>query len=247
MNLVPIKFQDDSYNGGAISAGWLDTDTQTIIEPGNTNGNQVDPYGWMLAQYQAGKAVLNATLAGKIRGDCAATGITPPSFWEYIGKPITVMAASIAGGELLGAAGGTAAGGTAAAGSGSAALAPTVIAAPAAPTLATGISTAGLTGIGTGTVASVGAATATGVSAAGAGASLLSGAQALGETVATKVLGTVATGLLVKKLSPGAPIVGLKLPQRPVDQVAPTKATSGSSLYIWIALGAAALGAVAFL
>lgn len=153
--LTPIKFTDPAYRGGALSDGFITSDG-VLIEPGNTNGYAVDPFGWYLAQFQAGTLVMDATLAGKLRGECAATGITPPSFWEYIGKPLVIMATAVAGGAAI-AASSAAAAGTGAVSATGATLAPTVIAAPAAVTAAAPISIAGVATVAAPSLATIGA------------------------------------------------------------------------------------------
>lgn len=198
MSLVAIKFQDPDYNGGAVSDGFLDTATGNLIEPGNTNGNFVDPMGWLLAKYQAGKAVLSAEIAGLVRGDCAATGITPASFWEYVGKPLVIMATAVVGGAAISTAG-AGAGAGAAAGAG-ATLAPTTIAAPTfVGTLAAPISTAGVGTVSAslGTVGAIGAGGA--AASTGIGGALLTGAEQIGTKV---VLGTALSKLAPKPAAP---------------------------------------------
>lgn len=194
--LTPVKFSDFRYNGGAVSDGWITSDG-FLIEPGNTNGNYTNPWGWYLAQFQAGNLVLDAETAGKVRGECAATGVTPLSTWEYIGKPLVVMAAAVVGGELLGAAG--AAGAGAGAGAGTSTLAPTVIAAPLAPVAAAPVTlgtvgdiSASLTTIGA--VGGVGGATG---ALSGLGGVLATGAEQIGKKV--------ALGAALKALAPSSP------------------------------------------
>ncbi len=141
--LTSVQFVDPAYNGGKVSNGWITSDGY-LIEPGNTNGNLVDPWGWYLAQFEAGKLALDSYTAGLVRGNCAATGITPQSFWEYVGKPLVVMGAAITGAELLGSAGAGASAGSASGAGGT--LAPTAISAPT-------VSVATLTPVSTGTEA----------------------------------------------------------------------------------------------
>lgn len=227
MSLQAIKFQDPAYNGGAVSDGFLDTVTGNIIEPGNTNGNTVDSFGWQLAQYQAAAAVMNATLAGQIRGDCAATGITPMSTWEYIGKPLAIMAAAVAGGEFLGAAGAASGAG---AGSGAGTLAPTLIAAPAAPIAAAPISLASLAPVSAAfaPISAVGT-----VAGAGASGGLLSGLGAEAANVGKSAALDVVKGSLLAALPKP------KLPT--IAPVGPAPAKPTGSMLIWLIFGAAAL------
>lgn len=193
--LTPCKFQDPAYNGGAISDGFITSDGY-LIEPGNTNGWQVDPWGWYLAQFEAANLALDAHTAGLVRGECAATGITPESTWEYIGKPLVVMAAAIAGGEFLGASG--AAAGASSSGAG---LAPTVIASSAAPAAAAPVSLAGVSSV-TGTLADIGSVGAV----SGAGAAITGALTTAGSTALTQVAKTAGGMIAAKALAPsGAP------------------------------------------
>lgn len=230
MGLIAIKFQDPAYNGGAVSDGFLDPLTGNIIEPGNTNGNPVDEFGWMLAQYQAANAVMDAHLAGLIRGDCAATGITPQSTWEYIGKPLVIMAAAIAGGAAIGAATAGAGAGAGAAAGGST-LAPTVIGATAAPIAAAPVSLGGLATVAAPSIATIGEVGAVGAAAGGgvlssAGGALLTGAEQAGQKL---VLGA-ALGALGGS------------PQAPKQiALAPISVTHKPFPWAWI-LGAVAAG-----
>lgn len=193
--LTPCKFQDPAYNSGAVSDGFITSDGY-LIEPGNTNGWQVDPWGWYLAQFEAANLALDAHTAGLVRGDCAATGITPESFWEYVGKPLVVMAAAIAGGEVLGVSGAAAG-----ASSGGAALAPTVITTAAAPAAAAPISLSGVGSV-TGTLADVGGVGAVG----GTGAGLSGALSAAGSTAVTQLTKTAVGVAAAKALAPsGSP------------------------------------------
>lgn len=223
--LTACKFSDPAYNGGAVTDGWITSDGY-LIEPGNTNGNFTDPWGWYLAKFQAGELALDADTAAQVRGECAATGITPLSTWEYIGKPLAIMAAAVAGGEFLGAAGTAGATGGAGAASGAGTLAPTVIAAPADVVAAAPVSLTGLAPVAA-SLTPIGA-----VGGVGAGSGLLG---SLGSVVtdAGKSLGldVVKTGLLSTLPKPKLPAL------TPMDS-APAK-SSGAML--WLILGAAAL------
>lgn len=218
--LTPVKFSDPAYNGGAVSDGWITSDG-FLIEPGNTNGNFTDPWGWYLAQFQAAALELDPETAGKVRGDCAATGITPQSTWEYIGKPLVIMAAAVAGGEALGAAGG--------AGAGTSTLAPTVIAAPAAPVAAAPIAvgSVGDVSAGLGTIGAVGGTTASAGALSGLGGALATGAEQVGEKV--------ALGAALTALAPSPP--------KPTGSSAPQRVTShgGMGWLLILAAGAAGL------
>lgn len=226
--LTPCKFQDSAYNGGAVSDGFITSDGY-LIEPGNTNGWTVDPWGWYLAQFENAALALDAHTAGLLRGECAATGITPESTWEYIGKPLVIMAAAVAGGEFLGASG--AAAGT----SGTGALAPTAIAAPAAPTLAAPISTAGLSTV-TGTLADIG----------GVGGVVGAGGATLAGEAGSTLLATAAKdagGLLAAKVLGGG-TSPTPIALAPV-QVKAKRPTNALTLFLLAALGVGAAFMVA--
>ncbi|MGA9853413.1 MAG: hypothetical protein WBR15_10860 [Gammaproteobacteria bacterium] len=106
LNNICIKYGNViSYTGPAIAGGYNPIASLTGL-------------AWALSK---GYLVISAVGAAQIQSNDAATGVIPPSFWEAVGKPLTVIAATVAGAALIeGAAAGTsaAASGTAGATSG---------------------------------------------------------------------------------------------------------------------------------
>ena len=102
---------------------------------GQMNGAVNNPFPSLQALawgVQHGYLKINQTAADRIQSDAVNSNIVPPSFWEYIGKPLLIIVLTVAGGSLLsttgsaagtGAASGGGVGGGAGAGSGG--LAPT--------------------------------------------------------------------------------------------------------------------------
>ena len=204
---------------------------------GNTNGYRIDQWGWMLQSLYNSSLTINPSVASFLSQDCENGGITPPSFWEYVGKPLAIMAATVTGAALLGYAGTAAAAPGAGAGAGG--LASTSIGYTstqvAAPSLISIGSTAPIT---TGTLATIGDVG----SVVGAGSSLLG-------TTAT-VIGTgakvVSTGLSVAgtlKALNSPPLSGIT----PLSQTpGATPVKTGTSAVPLLIIGGLAAGLFAF-
>ena len=202
---------------------------------GNTNGYQIDQWGWMLQSLYNSSLTINPPVASFLSQDCENGGVTPPSFWEYVGKPLAIMAATVTGAALLGYSGAA----TATSGAGSGGLTATSIGyTPAQVAQLTAINIGSTAPITTGTLATIGNVG----SVVGAGSSLLG-------TTAT-VIGTgakvVSTGLGVAgtlKALNSPPLSGIT----PLSQTrGATPVKTGTSAVPLLIIGGLAAGLFAF-
>ena len=198
----------------------------------NLSPLQLSTPGAYLYAVANGKLQLTQAGAAKIIVDCEANGVTPQSWWMTFGKPLTIMAAAVIGGEFLGASGAGA--GT---GGASGALAATPVPAVGSIVPAASVSAGGLAPVSSAGLTALGGVGAAGAGGAGSGIlGTLSTVAGAGGTVLKTAGALQQLGALSK--SPGG-----------VTPVQPVSATTGqkpSSSVLWLVLAAAGAGTLLF-